>query len=287
MTLLALALVLSSAFFHATWNLFTKRAGGGVIFIWLFATLAAVFYAPLAAAVVFFQQPYIGAAGLVFMSGSIVLHLAYFILLGQSYRAGGDLSLVYPFARGTGPVLATVAAIAFFGERPSLLALGGAALIISGVFLLTGSPSELREARAGRAVVYAALTGVLIASYTLWDKHAVSALLIPPILYDWANYLGRAVLLAPLALGRWERVRAEWTAHRREAIGTALLSPLSYILILTALVATPVSYVAPAREISILIAAVMGTHLLAESHAPRRLLAASAMVLGILGLTLG
>ncbi len=287
MTFFALVLVLSSAFFHATWNLLTKRAGGGAIFIWLFAALAAVIYAPLAAAVLVLQQPRIGSAELLFMAGSIALHLAYFLLLGQSYRAGGDLSVVYPFARGTGPMLASMAAIALFGERPSLLALVGAVLVVLGVFLLTGNPGKLREARASRAVAYAALTGVLIASYTLWDKHAVSALLIPPILYDWANYLGRAVLLAPLALRRREEVRAEWSTHRREVLGAAFLSPLSYILILTALVVSPVSYVAPAREISILIATVMGSRLLAEDHAPRRLLAASAIVLGIVALSLG
>ena len=286
MTLFALALVLSSAFFHATWNLFTKHAGGGAIFIWLFATLAAILYAPLAVVVVILQQPHIGADELLFMGGSVVLHLAYFLLLGQGYRVG-DLSLVYPLSRGIGPMLATVAAIGFFGERPSLLALSGAVLIGFGVFFLAGSPGKIRESETVPAVAYAALIGVLIASYTLWDKHAVSALLIPPILYDWTNYLGRAVLLAPFALRRQEQVRATWVAHRLEAVGAALLSPLSYILVLTALVISPVSYVAPAREISILIGAALGARLLAEEHASRRLAAAGAIVLGVLALALG
>jgi drug/metabolite transporter (DMT)-like permease len=286
MTLFALALVLSSAFFHATWNLLTKRVGGGTVFIWLFAALAAAIYAPLAGAVIVLQQPRIGAVGLLFMAGSIVLHLAYFLLLGQGYRVG-DLSVVYPLSRGIGPMLATAAAIAFFDERPSLLALSGALLVGLGVLLLAGSPSKIRESETAAAVAYAALIGVFIASYTLWDKHAVSALLIPPILYDWTNYLGRAVLLAPFALRRREEVRATWSAHRREALGAALLSPLSYILVLTALVVSPVSYVAPAREIGILIGAVMGARLLAEGDARRRLAAAGAIVLGVLALALG
>jgi drug/metabolite transporter (DMT)-like permease len=286
MTLFALALVLSSAFFHATWNLLTKRVGGGTVFIWLFATLAAAMYAPLAVAVIFLQQPRIGAVGLLFMAGSIVLHLAYFLLLGQGYRVG-DLSVVYPLSRGIGPMLATAAAIAFFDERPSLLALSGALLVGLGVLLLAGSPGKIRESETASAVAYATLIGVFIASYTIWDKHAVSALLIPPILYDWTNYLGRAVLLAPFALRRWEEVRATWTAHRLEALGAALLSPLSYILVLTALVVSPVSYVAPAREVGILIGAVMGASLLAEGDARRRLAAAGAIVLGVLALALG
>ena len=82
-------------------------------------------------------------------------------------------------------------------------------------------------------------------------------------------------------------VRAEWQAHRREALVVAVLSPLAYILVLTALVFTPVSYVAPAREIGILIGVIFGARLLAEGHARRRLLAAGAMVLGIVALALG
>jgi multidrug transporter EmrE-like cation transporter len=134
MTLFALALVLSSAFFHATWNLFTKQAGGSAVFIWLFAVLAVALYVPLATVVVVIQQPYFGSSELLFMAESITLHLGYFLLLGQSYRAGGDLSVVYPLARGVGPMLATAAAIVFFGERPTPVALVGAVLVALGVF---------------------------------------------------------------------------------------------------------------------------------------------------------
>ena len=79
----------------------------------------------------------------------------------------------------------------------------------------------------------------------------------------------------------------EWQTHRREAAGVALLAPLSYILVLTALAFTPVTYVAPAREISILIGTVMGARLLAEGDVQRRLAAASAMVLGVVALAVG
>ena len=134
---------------------------------------------------------------------------------------------------------------------------------------------------------YALLTGALIAGYTLWDKYAVSALLIPPLLYDWASNLGRTLILAPMAYRRWDGVRATWRRHRRAVLGVAVLSPLAYILVLTALVFAPVSYVAPAREVSILIGAVMGARLLAEGHAPRRIAAALAMFAGIAALTAG
>ena len=286
MTGLALALVLAAAFIHAAWNLLAKRASGDATFTWLFAVWSAVLYAPVAAGVIFRRQAHLGLTEIGFMAGSAILHTAYFLLLNQGYRFG-DLSLVYPLARGTGPLLSCTAAIVFLGERPSALALAGALLITAGVVILTGRLHHFREAQARTAVIYAFITGTLIAGYTLWDKQAVGQVSMSPILLDWGANLGRAVLLTPMAVARWKRVRAEWRNHRFEALGVAILTPLSYILVLTALAFTAVTYIAPAREISILIGAAMGTGLLAEGDAARRIGAAFAMVLGVVALAVG
>ena len=155
-------------------------------------------------------------------------------------------------------MLATAAAVAVLGERPSVPALIGAALVIAGVFVISGGLQGLRRGRAGRSVGFGLATGVLIAGYTLWDKVSVSTLLLPPILVDYCSNLGRTVLLTPYALKRRDEVRSLWRHCRREAVWVALLTPLSYILVLTAMVFTPVSYVAPAREVSVLIAVAMG-----------------------------
>ena len=286
MTLFALGLVLASAVTHASWNLFAKRAGGGAIFTWLFSAAAVALYAPLTAGLVIFQQPGIGATQLVFIAGSAILHLVYFLLLAGGYRAG-DLSLVYPLARGTGPLLATSAAIAFLGERPTTVALIGACLIGVGIFGLAGEPSKLRSKGAGRAVAYALLTGLLICGYTLWDKQAVGAAGIPPLLYLWGFTLGMVIMMTPYVWSHRETVAAEWTHHRSEVLVIAVLMPLSYILFLPALALSPVSYVAPMREIGILVGAAMGTRLLAEGHSTRRLASAGAMVAGVIGLAVG
>jgi drug/metabolite transporter (DMT)-like permease len=286
MTGLAIILVLAAAFIHATWNLLAKRAGGGAAFVWLFAALSAVIYAPITIAVIILQPPHIGFTEFLFIIGSAILHLMYFLLLQRGYNTG-DLSLVYPLARGTGPMLSTVAAIVLFGERPTPMALAGAIVIAVGVFVLTGNPHQLKQTGTGLTVAYGILTGTIIAAYTLWDKRAVSAFLIPPLLLDYCSTLGRVALLAPFALRHWDQVRTQWCSHRLEAIGVAFLNPLSYILVLTALVFTPVSYVAPSREISVLIGAFMGTHLLDEGDAPRRLIAAAAMMLGMIAIAVG
>lgn len=288
MTGLALLLVLTAAVLHATWNLLAKRASGGIAFLWLFCLISAVIYAPVAVAVLWFQKPEMGWPQWIAVAGTLVLHTAYYIVLQRGYRLG-DLSLVYPLARGTGPLLSTIAAIVLLGERPTPLALLGALLIVGCVFVIAGggSPASRNEAKVRWALRYGLWCGVLIAAYTLWDKQAVAVLLIPPLLLDWFNNLGRTVLLTPLALRHWGEVKDHWRRHRLEAVGIAILSPLSYILVLTAMTFTPVSYVAPAREVSILLGTLLGTRLLAEQGGGRRLWAAGGMVLGVVALALG
>ena len=286
MTGLAIALVLAAAAVHATWNYLLKRSGGGTLFVWWFATLSAVIYAPLAAGILWWQRPELGPAAWGLMLASAVLHTAYYLLLDRGYRAG-DLSLVYPLARGSAPLITVAVAVLALGEHPSALAVAGAVLIATGAFLLTGDPRRLRESGNHHAVGFALLTGCMIASYTVVDKLAVAAFLVPPLLQDWAANLGRVALMTPLALRQKAELMPVWRRARREIVGVAILCPLSYILVLTALVFTPVSYVAPAREISILVGAALGAQLLAEGDRARRLGAAALMVAGIVALATG
>lgn len=285
MTVLALLLVLVSALMHASWNLFAKRAGGGVVFTWLFAAISAVIYAPLGILYWRWQHVTLSAIDALFIAGSALIHIVYFLALQRGYRAG-DLSLVYPLARGAGPLLATVGAILILGERPSLLALSGTALIISSVFLLTGGYSMFKQSQR-RAVLYGLVTAICIATYTLWDSYAVARVGTPPLIFMWLSECARALLLTPSMLRDKQRLRLEWRTHKLAAFVIAIFSPLAYILILTALTFTPVSYVAPAREISILMGAILGARLLAEGDTRRRLIAASGMVLGVICLALG
>jgi drug/metabolite transporter (DMT)-like permease len=254
--------------------------------VWLFATLSGLIYAPLAAFVIWWQQPEFGWVHFGLMFASAVLHTAYYLLLDRGYRSG-DLSVVYPLARGTGPLITILCAVLLLQERPTAVAVAGALLIGGGAIALTGDPRKLRQSGNLHAVGFALLTGCMIASYTLVDKIAVAAWLIPPLVQDWAANLGRVLLMTPLALRLRGDIRPTWRRAKKEIIVVALLCPLSYILILTAMVFTPVSYVAPAREVSILVAALMGTQLLNEGDVTRRLAAAAAMVAGVICLALG
>jgi drug/metabolite transporter (DMT)-like permease len=289
MTLLALVLVLAAGFLHATWNLLAKRAGGasGPAFVWLYSALSTAIFAPLAIAAVVFEGARVEGLGLLFMFGTGVLHAGYFLSLQEGYRVG-DLSVVYPLARGTGPLLASAAAIVLFGEHLGLVVAVGIVLVVVGVFLLAWEPGGiggfLKEKQPGMA--FGILTGVFIAAYTLWDKYAVSTLLLWPILYYWASLLVETLVLSPVVLRGGDEVRVAWRDRRKEALGVAVLSPLAYVLVLTALVFTPVNRVAPAREIGILMGTFMGGRLLSEGGLRRRLLASGLMVVGILALAL-
>jgi drug/metabolite transporter (DMT)-like permease len=283
---LALALVLSAALAHATWNLLAKRSGGSVAFVWLFSAVGTVVFVVPAAVAVAVERPHVGGAQLLFIVGSGLLHIGYFLLLQSGYRAG-DLSLVYPSARGTGVLLATFGGIVLFGEDPSALAIAGAVTVALGVVAAGGLPGRAHLRHARTALGYALATGVLIATYTLWDKHAVDALEVPPLLYFWGFNLVLMLGLLPLALRSRPTIRHEWRTNRREAIGVGVLSPVSYVLVLSALAFTPVSYIAPARELSIVFGAAMGTLLLQEGHGRSRLVASATIAAGVVMLALG
>jgi uncharacterized membrane protein len=287
-TALALGLVLFSAFVHASWNYLLKKSGGGTGLITAASALSLVLYAPLVIGVVWHQGYAFKPMHLALMFGSGMIHTAYFLLLDRAYRSGGDLSIVYPLARATGPLLTIMVAIVILGERPGPTAIAGALLIGASALVLTGNPFAWHKSDARHAVGFALLTGCMIATYTIWDKSSVAAWLIPPLAYDWGCNAFRVMVLVPFTRKRAPgAMAAAWQQRRKTVVAIALLSPLSYILVLTAMVFTPVSLVAPAREVSILFAALMGAHLLKEGDLTRRAIAAVGMVLGIGGLTLG
>ena len=285
MTGTALALILASAIVHATWNLLVKRSRGGAVFVWLFSSLSSAVLIPASVILLLVGQQELGWPAVAFISGTALLHLAYFLSLERGYRSG-DLSLVYPLARGLGPTLATVGAIMFLGERPSYLAFAGLLLVVAGIVILTfRRDGETRHPSAG--IFYGVLTGTLIGCYTVWDKHAVSSVHVPPLVLEAFTGLGISLMLTPHAARNWTEVRCVWRDNRMEAIGVSVLAPLSYILVLTAMTFTPVSYVAPTREISILFAAFLGARFLGEGQTARRLIAATLMVVGVIALALG
>jgi drug/metabolite transporter (DMT)-like permease len=283
----ALLLVLTAAILHAVWNYFLKKSGGGVGLVALSTVLSSFILTPLAIFLIArgYSPTWIEAGVCL---GSGVIHTIYFLLLDRAYRSGGDLSVVYPLARATGPLLTIIAATLWLGEKITLVALGGAVLIGLSALLLSGNPASFKGRAARKSIRFAVAAGCMIACYTVWDKIAVSVLLMPPLLFYAGSNLARVPFLVPIALRRAPGgMTKAWREQRRAALMIALLSPLSFILVLYAMQLAPVSYVAPAREVSILFAALIGAHMLKEGESLRRIVAAIGMVLGITALVLG
>ena len=286
MTAAALALVIPSAAAHAGWNLLAKSSGGGLAFIWLGNVVSLVVMIPAAVvAASIAGTGGIDATAVGWMAGAAVLHGTYLLTLQNGYRAA-DLSVVYPLARGTGPLLAFVAAVTLLGESPETLQVLGAATIVGAVLAL--GLSAARRAHVNNAgVLWALVTGVLISAYTLWDKHGVDDLELQPIVYLCGVEICRLVLFLPLMRGRREELAETWRTGRGHLAGFGLMAPLSYVLFLSALALAPVTLVAPLRELSILFGVVLGGQFLAEGHTWSRALAAAVVVAGVSAISLG
>ena len=284
MTSFALALVLLSALCHAAWNLLLKRSGNQEVFAWSLQVAAAMTLLPLG--VVLFVAYPISPPGHWLLLATIVTHISYFLLLGKAYSRS-DLSLVYPVSRGIGPMLVPLVAIALFGESVTPPAAFGISLIIAGIFVVSWSgrfrqliarPSILfRDAGLG----YAVLTGLTITIYTLVDKQGVAH--VQPFLYMYLLTAGSAVGSAPYILSRFglAEVKREWMTNVRAILAAGLLAFLAYGLVLTAFSLSQVSYVAPAREVGIVVGVLMGVFVLKEPFGQGRVLGSSAIVLGL------
>ena len=282
----ALTLVLAGATCHAIWNVVAKKAGGGLVFVWLFGLVSVVAAAPVAfwAWDVFPQafDRWMWFAAL----GSGLVHVVYSLVLQKAYRES-DFAVVYPVARGTGPMLSVVAAIILLGEKPSLLGWFAIAAILSGVFVSAGAMNLFRgkvSRQRHLGVLWGMTTGGFIAAYTVIDGWAIKSLGMAPILFYAVGLVFRTLLLTPFALHKKNNLLGQWREHQRAIIIVGLLSPTAYTLILLAIQTAQLSYVAPVREISMLIGTFIGASVLKEAVKPSQVIGATIMLFGVIGL---
>lgn len=290
MPLTALALVLAAALLHATWNIAAKKSGGGDAFMLMGAIMVGVLWAPLALTLGWVELLRWGWREWALVLTTTAVHLIYYRSLLRGYREA-DLTVVYPVARGTGPLITVVAAILLLGEPLTWGGMLGALGVCIGVFVLAGGPHlwsaaqdpELR-ARTRTGLRWGAVTGVLIAGYTVLDGYAVKVMAMSPILLDWLTNLLRVPVLAPR---QWrertafmQALRSQW----RYALIGAVLAPMGYVMVLYAVTMAPLSHVAPAREVSMLFAALLGGRLLGETDRGLRILGALLIAAGVVTL---
>ncbi|WP_299054763.1 DMT family transporter [uncultured Nocardioides sp.] len=284
---LAIALVLLSALAHATWNLLAARGpGDSRAFLLAYSLVGAVAVLPVAGvSLASASDP--GAVlrqALVLGVVSGLLHTAYAVSLQVSYRHG-DVGIVYPVSRGTGPLLAVLAGAWVASEAPSPLGWAGIACVLAGVLLAASDQpgdagSRRRGVRAG--VVGGLVVGLTIGAYTVWDDHAVDARGADPLAYYAVTGLVQLlVVLAVAGRGRVSRARDAARTAPLTVLGVGVLVPLSYLLMLFAMTLAPLAVIAPLRASSVVMGALGAAVLMHEGSPARRLAAAAVVTAGI------
>jgi len=289
MSTVAFALVIASAFAHAGWNFLLKRSDHKVGFLWSAGGVAVLVMAVPAVVFGFVDAP--GWEGVAFGAGSGAIHGVYGASLARGYRLG-QLSSVYPVSRGMGPALVPLFAVILFDEHVSVLAGIGIGLIVVGIYAIHVDHRLWRDvshpvrALASPATRTAFVTGALIACYSLWDKAALDYL--SPVTLNGFSMAGHFLVLTPLVLGAGlGAVEAEWGKRRRSIVAAGVLVPLAYTLVLAALTTSQVSYIAPVREVGIVIGAFLGVVFLGEGYGITRVLGSALIVSGVIGLAVG
>lgn len=280
MPLTALLAVLLAACTHASWNLVAKKATRSTHFVWLYSMASLLLWSAPVIWVLIHTPFHPDARIWLALFATALLHLAYSLALQAGYRAG-DLSLVYPIARGTGPLLSFAGAAWLLGERPGWLAVIGVLMVVGGI-LLVADLGRTRQHSPRAGILWGLLTGACIAGYTLNDGWAVKYLLLSPILVDYCSNFFRALVLAPRALGNPALLRQEIREFGRPALIVGVLGPLGYILVLWAMTIAPISHVAPARELATLVGTYFGSRLLKEQAGWSRITGALCIVVGVI-----
>ena len=283
MSLAALLLVLGAAVCHSAWNLLVKSDArrleiqSGALVVGVVVCSPIVLIYPLTAV-----SP--AAWGVILLSG--VFETAYVLGLTAAYGAG-DLALVYPVARGTPPLLVVPLAILLFDERLSPQGLAGIGLVVLGIYAthagLAGGSGRGQPNR--RALALALLTGACTAGYSLVNKLGVE--LVPVPLYAILVFFVDALLIH---LVLWARGGLAWPFRRHAPRGrmvvVGVLMMSAYLAVLAAMARAPVSYVVAAREVSIVVAAVLGVLVLHERHSAGRIAGAAVIFAGLVVIAL-
>ena len=280
---LTLAILLAAAFLHAGWNFLLKKSQRKIVFIWWFLLVALILYFPMF--LYFWPQTTISPLGWKCLAVTSFLHVLYFWFMAGAYERG-DLSLVYPLSRGSGPLFVPLLAVVFIHEQLSLIGILGIGLVVLGIYVIHlhsfSTQSFLQPFRAfrGGASLWALCTGGTIAGYSLVDKVGVGVV-YPPVY----NYLMLACvwfLLSPHVLAK-ERtwLKEEWRKNKGTILAVGFLVFFTYTMVLFAMRMSKVSYVVAVREVSIVFSAYYGIIWLGEKHGRQKFMGAILIALGV------
>ena len=303
MPVTAVLLVLCGALLHASWNALAKKMGAHgqtLHLVWLFSLLSLVPCVPL----LFVWKDEIGlwlgqhdlAPVLMAAFGSAAVHIAYGMVLQTGYQRSA-FTIVYPVARGTGPLISSLGSIVLLAEWPSAGGWVGLSLLLLGIGMISGAlplvlgmlstkagqshAAQLEAHNQQRAgLIWGVATGFCIAAYTLIDGWAVKTTGIVVVAYYTLNLMGRVLLMLPWVLRDTRGLVRCAREHGRNALLVGVLSTLAYVMVLSAAQIAPLSYVAPLREVSMLLGMILGASVLREALTWQRITGTVLVVAG-------
>ncbi|MCE2440665.1 MAG: EamA family transporter [Candidatus Latescibacteria bacterium] len=281
MPLQAFVLVMISTVLHAAWNFAVRRVSGNLAVLWVGMWFAVIVSLPLVCSVPL--GPNALTAGWPYVAATGLAHTVYFLMLAKAYEEG-EISVVYPLARGTGVGGTALAAWILIDERLTIPGTIGIATVVLGIILL--GVTDVRTAKNRRSIAYALLVGATIAVYSVVDKLGVSY--IHPVHYVFSLFLIPGVLLSPYVLLRQRAaVVLTWRELKRYALWAGPGSMATYLLVLFAMRLGKVSYILAVREFSVVIGASLGVLYLGERFGWDKAAGIGAIVLGLALVKLG
>jgi len=272
-----MTLVLAAALLHALWNAVVKGAGDRVItfgLIILGQTLPAILIAPFV--------PLPSASALPYLLLSVIIHWGYYYFLISAYRFG-DLSLIYPIARGLTPILVALGALFILGEILTFLSWLGLVLISLGILILAWTATFEKKSFLG--ILLALGTSLMIAGYSVVDgmgvrltEHALSYI-------AWL-FIIEAIAIVAIFVPRRIRLRMLTRRQIWTGITGGIMASLAYGLVLIAKTHAPIAMVSALRETSVVFASLIGLMVFGEGPATWRLIAALIVVIGVIAMSL-
>jgi len=284
MTSYVFLLVLISAFFHATWNFAARKTEGNLVAMWLGLWLgcAAIFPFVIGTIVHGGLRKIAHPPAIICIIATGLIHAVYFHLLAAGYRKG-EISLVYPNARGSGIALTGILASFFLQEKFDIFGLTGIGLICAGIIFMIGGIHERADDR--KAVILALCIGASISAYSLVDKIGVSY--VNPVVYIWSMFLITAILVTPPLIKRYrDTLYQEAKQYFGYGVIIGIGSAGTYLMILFAFTMGPVSYIVAVREFAVVLGALAGIIFLKEQVTISKIVAIYAIVTGIISIKL-
>jgi drug/metabolite transporter (DMT)-like permease len=274
--------VLVAAVFHAVWNFYARKMSGNIVVFWFALWVSVLVLLPLVAGLVVLEGVdaiwAMYRQGYPYMIGTGIFHIGYFILLARAYEYG-EISVVYPVARGSGIGATAFCGWLFLNENINWIGATGIGLVCLGI--LSMGAGVLRQNEQAIDGFKSALgVGVTIIGYSVIDKMGVGV--VNPILYIWTMFLVTVLAIWPLVISRHRgEVRKILARSRRSILIIGTGSAGTYLTILFAFTMGPVGYIVALREFAVVVGAVLGVVLLGEKLTAGKVVAIGTIAAGL------